>query len=191
MKIRLFFWILLTLANPVFAEAQENYGPRNAVVLIIRHAEEPDQGPGLSGIGTARADAYANYFKNFKIDGQPLKLDYLFAAGDSSNSQRPRLTIEPTGRALGLMVDGRFKNRRYLDLVDEIQRLSPGKNVLISWHHGKIPDLLRALGADPGRLLPGGKWPDDIYNWLIELRYDENGHLLASKRINEKLLPDD
>ena len=191
MKFRPLFWILLTLANPVFAEAQENYGPRNAVVLIIRHAEEPDQGSGLSAIGTARADAYANYFKNFKIDGQPLKLDYLFAAGDSSNSQRPRLTVEPTGRALDLMVDSQFKNRRYLDLVDEIQSLPPGKNILISWHHGKIPYLLRAFGADPGRLLPRGKWPDDVYNWLIELRYDENGHLLASKRINEKLLPDD
>jgi hypothetical protein len=191
MNIRPLFWILLTLANPVFAEAQENYGPRNAVVLIIRHAEEPDQGPGLSAIGTARADAYANYFKNFKIDGQPLKLDYLFAAGDSFNSQRPRLTIEPTGRALGLMVDSRFKNGHYLDLVDEIQSLPPGKNVLISWHHGKIPYLLRAFGADPERLLPRGKWPDDVYNWLIELRYDENGHLLASKHINEKLLPDD
>jgi broad specificity phosphatase PhoE len=191
MKIRLLFLILLTLANPVFAEAQENYGPRNAVVLIIRHAEEPDQGSGLSAIGTARADAYANYFKNFRIDGQPLNLDYLFAAGDSSNSERPRLTIEPTGRALGLTVDSRFKNGRYLDLVDEIQRLPPGKNVLVSWHHGKIPYLLRAFGADPGRLLPRGKWPDDVYNWLIELRYDENGHLLASKRINEKLLSDD
>jgi len=191
MKIGLLFLILLTLANPVFAEAQENYGPRNAVVLIIRHAEEPDQGSGLSAIGTARADAYANYFKNFRIDGQPLKLDYLFAAGDSSNSERPRLTIEPTGRALGLTVDSRFKNGRYLDLVDEIQRLPPGKNVLVSWHHGKIPYLLRAFGADPGRLLPRGKWPDDVYNWLIELRYDENGHLLASKRINETLLPDD
>ena len=130
MKFRLLFLLLLTLANPVFAEAQENYGPRNAVVLIIRHAEQPDQGSGLSAIGIARADAYANYFKNFKIDGQPLKLDYLFAAGDSSNSQRPRLTIEPTGRALGLTVDSRFKNRRYLDLVDEIQSLPPGKNVL-------------------------------------------------------------
>ena len=92
MRIRPLFWILLTLANPVFAEAQANYGPRNAVVLIIRHAEGPDQGSGLCAIGTARADAYANYFKNFKIDGQPLKLDYLFAAGDSSNSQRPCLT---------------------------------------------------------------------------------------------------
>jgi hypothetical protein len=62
---------------------------------------------------------------------------------------------------------------------------------LICWHHGTIPQLLRALGADPKRLLPNGKWPDDVFGWLIQLRYDENGHLFESKRINENLSSDD
>lgn len=51
--------------------------------------------------------------------------------------------------------------------------------------------MLRALGADPKKLLPDAKWPDDVYGWLIELRYDANGRLFASQCLNENLTPDD
>jgi hypothetical protein len=30
-----------------------------------------------------------------------------------------------------------------------------------------------------------------VFGWLIQLRYDENGHLFEIKRIDENLLPDD
>ena len=39
------------------------------------------------------------------------------------------------------------------------------------------------------QILPQGKWPDEEFDWLIQLRYDENGHLLNSQRINENLTP--
>jgi hypothetical protein len=42
-----------------------------------------------------------------------------------------------------------------------------------------------------GNILPGGKWPNDEYDWRIELRFDENGRLIDSKRINENLTPAD
>ena len=98
---------LLALALPEAIFAKPSYDEHssalnNAVILIIRHAEDADSGDGLSSVGDARAKAYASYFKNFTVDGQPLKLDYLFAAKDSRNSHRPRLTIEPIGKELGL-----------------------------------------------------------------------------------------
>ena len=51
--------------------------------------------------------------------------------------------------------------------------------------------LLRALGADPNQVIPKSKWPDDVFGWLIQLRYDSAGNLIEAKRINEHLLPDD
>ena len=196
MKFNLLFCGLLALAIPTVILAEpphdgKSSALKNAVILVIRHAEKPDDGYGSSAAGEARAMAYVNYFKNFKIDGQPLKLDYLFAAADSKESHRPRLTIEPTSKALGLAIDSRFKDKEFLELAREIKSKPHGKAILIAWHHGKIPSLLRALGADPDQVIPNAKWPDDVYGWLIQLRYDSDGHLMETKRINEKLMPDD
>src|SRR4030095_11581608 len=54
----------------VAAEAQE--GPKNSVILIIRHAEDPANGHGLSARGEQRAEAYINYFQNFTLDSKRL-----------------------------------------------------------------------------------------------------------------------
>jgi hypothetical protein len=196
MKFKLLFCGLLTLAMPaaIFGKPPQDEKSSeltNAIVLIIRHAEKPDNGHGLSAAGDARAQAYVNYFKNYTIDGQPLKFDYLFATTDSPTSHRPILTIEPTAKALGLKIDSRFSDSQFLQLAQELQNHPPGTNILICWHHGQIPQLLRALDADPKKLLPKGKWPDDEFDWLIQLRYDGSGRLFESKRINENLTPDD
>jgi broad specificity phosphatase PhoE len=192
MKCKLIFFVLFLLTIPVaFAEPARDGDPnpsKDPVILIIRHAEKPDEGSGLSAAGEARAEAYVNYFKNFKIDGQPLNLDYLFASRVSSASDRPGLTLAPTAKALGLTIDSQYGNNQFQKLADKIQSRLGGKNILICWHHGNIPGLLQALGANPDSVLPNGKWPSDVFGWLIMLRYDENGHLLESKRIDENLL---
>jgi len=163
----------------------------NAVILIIRHAEKPDAGLGLSADGEKRANTYTNYFKNFTVDGQPLKIDYLFAAADSKESSRSRLTLEPLAKTLGLTLDTRFKNKDYPLLADELRTKPHGHAVLIAWHQGNIPELTQALGADPAKVFPKGNWQDDVYGWVIQLRYDADGKLIDAKRINEKLMPDD
>lgn len=195
MKYKLLICVCLALAMPaaIFGELPQAENPsalKNAVILIIRHAEKPVAGDSLSAEGEARAQAYVRYFQNFTVDGQPLKLDYLFATTDSANSRRPRLTLEPIAKALGIKIDRRFNNSQFQALAQELQNHPPGTNILICWHHGQIPQLLRALGADPKKLLPNAKWPDDEFGWLIQLRYDEKGRLFESKRINENLPPD-
>lgn len=196
MKFKLLFLGLLALATPVtsFAETA-HYGAsiplKDVVILIIRHAEAPERGDRLSSAGEARAKAYVPYFKTFTIGGQPLKLDYLFAAKDSAASIRPRLTLEPTADALGLQIDARFKNKHVLQLADEIRSRSHGADILICWHHGEIPRLLSALGADPKTLIPNGKWPNNVFDWVIELRYDADGTLFESRRIDEHMSFDD
>ena len=183
--------VLFAYSLTLTANAQE--GPKNSVVLIIRHAENPANGHGLSPRGEERAEAYKNYFLNFIVDSKRREPDVIFVATDSKHSHRPRLTVEPFAKAANLPIDNRFGNNQPSDLAAELRANQQGKVILICWHHGQIPALLRALGVAPETLLPGGKWPRDVYDWVIMLSFDENGHVIpeSTKRINEHLLPGD
>ena len=168
-------------------EANPGRGPKDATVLIIRHAEKPDDGDGLTPAGEARAKAYVEYFRGFKFHSEPVKLDAIFAAADSKNSRRPRLTVQPLASALGLPVETRYRDKDYQGLAAELGERYNGRNVLVCWHHGVMLELLHAMGADPDTLLPGGKWPGDEYNWVVVLHYDQDGHLKDAQRIDEQL----
>ena len=71
MHRRLFIAVILASALPLAADAQE--GPKNSVVLIIRHAEDAGSGDGISPLGEKRAEAYKNYFLNFTVDSKRLE----------------------------------------------------------------------------------------------------------------------
>jgi hypothetical protein len=72
-------------------------------------------------------------------------------------------------------------------LIHEIDNLSTAGDIVICWRHSRIPKLLRMLGADSNRLLPKGKWPGDVFGWLVLLRYDDKGRLFESRVIKENL----
>ncbi len=177
---------LVPLTAP--CDPEPGHGPKNATVLIIRHAEKPDDGDGLAPAGEARAQAYVEYFRDFKYHSEPIKLDAVFAAADSKNSRRPRITVEPLAHALGLTVNTSYRDKEFQRLAAELEAHDGGKSVLVCWHHGAMIELLHAMGADPETLLPGGKWPGDEYHWLIVLRYDAEGHLKDAEKINEPLV---
>jgi hypothetical protein len=181
------FWLAIGAGSTVLAQerAAGNSHLAGATVLIIRHADKPDDGDGLSPAGIARANTYVKYFENYRVDDSPIKLTALFAAADSKKSHRPLLTLEPLSRAIGLPIDSRFNDKDYEGLAKALASSDHGRGILICWHHGEIDNLLRALGADPGSLLPGGKWPASEYGWVIELHFDQDAHLAASKRVVE------
>jgi hypothetical protein len=183
--------VICGFALSVVANAQE--GPKNSVILIIRHAENPTNGHGLSPRGKERAEAYKNYFQNFTVAGTRREPEAVLVAADSKNSHRPRLTVQPFAKAANLLIDNRFANKQPADLAAELRANYQGKVILICWHHGQIPAVLRALGADPTTLLPNGKWPKDVYDWVIMVSFDENGHVIpeGTKRITEHLLQGD
>jgi hypothetical protein len=191
MNRRLLIAILSASARIFVAHAQE--GPKDSVVLIIRHAEDGSADRGLLPRGQQRAEAYKGYFKNFTVDSRPQRPDVVFAAKDSKKSQRPRLTVEPFAKAEKLRIDTRFGNDQSAELAADLRATEPGKVILVCWRHPYIPALLRALGAKPEALLPGGKWPNGVFDWVILLTFDQNGHLIpgSSKRINEHLLAGD
>jgi len=191
MHRRLFIAIFFAYALTLVAHAQD--GPKNSVVLIIRHAEDADSGDGISPLGEKRAEAYQNYFLNFTIDSKRLEPKAVFAAKDSRKSRRPRLTLEPFAKVANLKIDTRFGNNDSSELAADLRATEQGKVILICWRHPYVPDLLRALGAQPEDLLLRGKWPGSVYDWVIVLSFDQNGHLIpaSSKRISEHLLPGD
>jgi hypothetical protein len=194
------WWMLMLLVLSACAGSTEEQPASiarsplsNATILVIRHAEKPEIGSGLSAEGQARAQAYVGYFQKFRLNSHPLHLDYLVAADDSEHSQRSRLTLEPLAQAIGLKPDVRFQAKQPEQLAQELQSRSHGQNILICWHHREIPELLKALGAEPGRLLPQGEWPSQQFGWMIELRYDHQGRVIQdkSRRIKEHLMTGD
>jgi hypothetical protein len=153
----------------------------NTTVFIIRHADKPESGPDLSAEGQQRAKHYVDYFAHHQLDGQPVKLEHIFATAPSKESDRPRETVTPLAQALGLSVDDRYSNKQVDELAKSLRKEDHGRQILICWHHGEIPRLLEALGADPETLLHHGKWPGDVFGWLITLRFDAEGELLANE----------
>ena len=107
-----FIFLFGTLAPTACA----GVGPKDAVVLMIRHAEKPDYGVGLAPRGEQRAQTYPGYFCPFKGDAKPLRLDAIFATADSASSQRSNLTIAPLGNAMGIPVNTRYATRKLTNL---------------------------------------------------------------------------
>ena len=189
MHRHLFAAVLFACMVTLSAHAQD--GPKDSVVLIIRHAEDADSGDGISPLGEKRAEAYKNYFQNFTIDSKRLEPAVIFAAKDSKKSHRPRLTLEPFAEAAKLKIDTRFGNNQSAELAADLRANQQGKVILICWRHPYIPALIGALGATPETFLPNGKWPGSVYNWVIQLSFDQDGHLIpsSSRRIDEHLMP--
>jgi hypothetical protein len=183
--------VILASALTLAAKAQE--GPKDAVVLIIRHAEDAGSGDGISPLGEKRAEAYKDYFLKFTVDSKQREPTVIFAAKDSKKSHRPRLTMEPFAKAAQLKIDTRFGNNQSADLAAELRANQQGKVILICWRHPYMPALLQALGANPESFLPNGKWPGAVFDWVILLSFDQDGHLIpsSSRRTNEHLLPAD
>jgi len=101
--------------------------------------------------------------------------------------------VEPFAKAAKLKIDTRFGNYQSDELAADLRANQRGKVILISWRHGNIPALLRALGANPASLLPRGKWPNAVFDWVIMLSYDQDGRLIpaSTRRISEHLMPGD
>ena len=188
-----FLFTAVIFASALLAVANAQEGPKNATVLIIRHAEDADSGDGVSPLGQERAEAYKNYFLNFSVDSKRREPQAIFAAKDSKKSHRPRLTMEPFAKAANLKIDTRFGNDQSTDLAADLRANQQGKVILICWRHPYIPALLSALGAKPETFLPNGRWPGAVFDWIILLSFDQDSHLIpsSSRRTNEHLLPSD
>jgi hypothetical protein len=185
---------ILSLGMTGFSSAQAQSAPNylaNNTILIVRHSEKPETGNGLTPQGKLRARLYAQYFQPFQEEGLSIPVDCLYAGADSRSSIRPRLTLEPLSKATRLPLHLKVGTKDSEALVRELRTEPHGRHPLIAWRHGEIPALLTAFGASPEKLLPSGKWPDDVFDWVIMLKMGPDGKLSSTKLIHEHLkMPD-
>ena len=170
----------------------------NSNILLIRHAEKPDEGSNLSPAGQARADAYVEYFRNLDLGGS-IRIDHIFAATNSLSSSRPSLTVAPTAEALGFTVDTTFKDKEYAALAGQLlgHPKYANSNILICWHHEHLLLLAASLGVDAGSLPSSSawpaRWPGEVFGWLIKIGYDDQGRVDPARTVcgTEHLMEDD
>jgi broad specificity phosphatase PhoE len=135
MIIILTIYVLLFLPLPEYLYPSEQ-GPITTLILV-RHAEKAGtvwEDPGLTPVGTARADELAYILKHVKLD-----------AIYSTPFQRTNLTILPTAKQKGLEVKPYKPNEE--GFLKRVLQAFPGGTVLIVGHSNTIPKLANQLAG--------------------------------------------
>ncbi|WP_411104661.1 hypothetical protein [Streptomyces sp. cmx-4-9] len=143
--------------------------PKDAVVMIIRHAEKPYAGalgedpegnedPGfLAGRGWRRAEELPRLFRPARAAALPRPAVVFAAGGPAGAPQRCRQTVTALAQALKTPVRAEFAVGAEPALARAA--LAATTPVLICWEHTGIPRLVRALGAHEVLGVPTS-WPD-------------------------------
>ncbi len=158
-----------------------------ATILIIRHAEKLTDGRlDLSETGFKRAALLPKLFLPTGVRPDLPMPQVLFATHQSKHSNRPVETITPLSEALHLPISHDIMDDDYPELAKLLlSGQYAGKVVLVSWHHGKIPQLAQVLGVEP----PYAKWPDEQFDRVW--RIDYMGGKATIKDLPQSLMPGD
>ena len=94
---------------------------------------------------------------------------FVFASTSTKHSARPYQTIRPTADKLGIDVRTTYADRDIKKIVKDLRRKEfEGKTILMCWHHGMMPKLIRELGHEP----PYEPWPEELYDRIISIDRD-------------------
>ncbi len=176
-----------TLAQAPAPVAQTLTARPPATILIIRHAEKLTDGQlDLSPTGFKRASLLPNLFVPAGARSDLPTPQVIFATHQSKHSNRPVETVTPLAAALHLTIDDSIMNEDYATLASILlSGKYAGKVVLVSWHHGNIPQLATALGAQP----PYTTWPDTQFDRVWRIDYKDGKAML--KDLPHHLMPGD
>jgi hypothetical protein len=104
-----------------------------------------------------------------KLLPQIVKPHFVFASTSTRHSARPYQTIRPTADKLGVDVRTDYADRDIKKMVKDLRKKEfEGKTILMCWHHGMIPKLIRELGHEP----PYEPWPEELYDRIISIDKD-------------------
>jgi len=179
---------LLVLAAVGSLLAQSPEAP--ATIYLIRHAEKLTDGQlDLSPTGFQRAAILPHLFtppSGLRTSPALPVPQVLFATHQSKHSNRPVETITPLSAALHLPINSEIMNEDYASLAHELlSGRYAGKIVLVAWHHGHLPQLATALGAQP----PYSPWPDTQFDRIWRIDYKDGKATLTD--LPQELMPGD
>ncbi|MCX4695577.1 hypothetical protein [Streptomyces sp. NBC_01408] len=171
--------------------------PKDALVMVIRHAEKPYAGatgedeegnedPGyLAGRGWRRAEELPRLFQQSRGSVLPRPAAVFAAGGRAGAPERCRQTVTALATALRTPVRGEFAVGAEPALARAA--LAAATPVLICWEHSGIPRLVRALGAHEVLGVPSA-WPDryDLV-WMFTRRQGR----WSFRELPQELLPGD
>jgi phosphohistidine phosphatase SixA len=146
------------------------------VVLVMRHGEKSadPSDPDLTAAGQARAKALADYIP--REFGAP---DFIFASAISKHSARPYETVQPLSERTGVPIDATIADQDYGVLASDLLSDAhyAAKRVVVCWHHGNIPSLMRALGAANGAY--PDPWDPAVFNLILKVEFPAGGPSVA------------
>jgi len=160
----------------------DDAGVRPKQVYLIRHGEKTGDKSDihLNARGRERAQALVKLF--------PARFEspeVLFASRRSAHSDREVETLMPLAGALHLRINNHYADEEYGALATDLLKHYAAKTVLVCWHHGNLPPLASALGAQNAP----SPWPDQQFDRLWRIRFP-NG-VVTMEDFPERLLEGD
>lgn len=160
-----------------------------AQMIILRHAEKPEDGNELSEEGFKRAEQLVDFFSNdprVLRFGNPVGL-YAQAPKSKKGSLRSIQTLQPTADKLSIPLSSDYERDEYADLLKSLKKDSSlsGKTVVICWEHKVIMDMLDELGISSPPAPK--KWPKSVFDWAFLVDFDSRGKVSGFKQISQNL----
>lgn len=166
-------------------------------IYLVRHGEKPgevgtekrDDGINLAARGRARAHAIAEHAPELFGISDWSDIDYIFATAPSHASSRPLETIKPLASICGKRVKTKYTDEEFAKLAKKLKgKKYDGKIVVVAWHHGKLPHLIKALGGNTDVApIKDGKWDENVFDRVIILSAS-NPKTIVTQSIPQKLL---
>ena len=176
--------LLVGLGTPVAAQLLPT-GP--ATIVMIRHAEEPNDGnsPHLSKEGAARADRFVEFMTHDPAMtrlGTPAAI-FATETTNDGNGQRTQETVAPLAKVLRLQIQTPYHAKDYGKLARRLMSdpALAGKTVVVCWTHEWLPQLAAALGVTPAP----PKWKNKVYDQVYVISFRDRRALLTTTRYGD------
>jgi hypothetical protein len=127
------------------------------------------------------AGEFVGLYRQIPLKGKAARFpvpNFLFATQKSKQSNRPIETVTPLATGLNLPInDGYADNGAAItEMTNAILNdlTFAGKIVLICWHHGRIPDVAKALGV-----LRPPKWDGKVFDRVWQITFPKGNAALT------------